>query len=267
MDTCIHLLHQAIIDNNEEEALALAASQDVLRVPGKHSFTACDLARHLGRRKLLHAWGLWPGIKLWVQLKGEDSVSLLEIEEVEKKLGFQYSPWLYFSDYKTLIWAIKTSASGISKKKVETESRWLGSWYRSEIESGQVAPVAIRYIDDDIGYGLFLREDVPENAFICEYSGLVEKKSWFSEPDSNYYFRYPSSRWSWTTKTIDSEFVGNVARFVNHSDIPNVEPLAVASPPLMHIILYALRPIKKGEQLLYDYGPRYWRKGGVPQQI
>jgi SET domain-containing protein len=36
-------------------------------------------------------------------------------------------------------------------------------------------------------------------------------------------------------------------------------------PPLMRIIICSVRHIEKGEQLLYNYGPRYWNKKDAPR--
>ncbi|MCH9608739.1 MAG: hypothetical protein S4CHLAM45_13200 [Chlamydiales bacterium] len=57
---------------------------------------------------------------------------------------------------------------------------------------------------------------------------------------------------------IDSQAEGNLLRFVNHADTPNLESLSVYHDGLFHIIFRATREIKVGEELNYDYGGIYW---------
>ena len=59
---------------------------------------------------------------------------------------------------------------------------------------------------------------------------------------------------------IDAEKGGNLTRFINHSDQPNLEPIGVFWKGSLHIILRSLKKIQKGEQLTYDYGADYWSR-------
>jgi SET domain-containing protein len=53
---------------------------------------------------------------------------------------------------------------------------------------------------------------------------------------------------------IDGGADGNEARFINHSCDPNCEAReSLGKDGLLHVHIYALRGIAKGEELVYDY--------------
>ena len=58
---------------------------------------------------------------------------------------------------------------------------------------------------------------------------------------------------------IDANFEGNAARWINHSCAPNCEAVLVenaADPRRSRVFIEAIRAIKPGEELTYDYGIR-----------
>lgn len=48
----------------------------------------------------------------------------------------------------------------------------------------------------------------------------------------------------------------NRARYINHSCVPNCEPISTR----WHIIIYAIKPIKAGDELTYNYGKDYFER-------
>jgi SET domain-containing protein len=58
---------------------------------------------------------------------------------------------------------------------------------------------------------------------------------------------------------IDATSGGNHTRFINHSNEPNVEIKSAIVKNLLRIIVIAIKPIKKEEQLLCHYGDEYWQ--------
>ena len=56
---------------------------------------------------------------------------------------------------------------------------------------------------------------------------------------------------------IDANFEGNDARWINHSCAPNCEAVLVENeddPKRTQVFIEAIRAIKPGEELTYDYG-------------
>ncbi|MGD9775100.1 SET domain-containing protein [Diaphorobacter sp.] len=112
------------------------------------------------------------------------------------------------------------------------------------------------------GKGVFALQDIAEGEVIIEYTGEVI--SWQeaqdrhphdpAQPNHTFYFHVDEDR------VIDAKFGGNSARWINHSCDPN----CFADEQGGRIFITALRNIKAGEELNYDYGliieERYTRK-------
>src|SRR6185295_19167600 len=68
------------------------------------------------------------------------------------------------------------------------------------------------------------------------------------EANGNRYLYEINSRW-----TIDGTPRSNIARYANHSCNPNADSYNVK----LRVFIRALRNIKPGEEILYDYGTDY----------
>jgi histone-lysine N-methyltransferase EZH2 len=105
-------------------------------------------------------------------------------------------------------------------------------------------------------YGLFALEDIEENEYICEYSGELlskeetDRRSVFNDQlGLNYLFGLSYS------SDIDAYRLGSKMRYVNHSShgYQNCYARANFVRGVYRIALFALRNIKKGEELYFDY--------------
>jgi SET domain-containing protein len=108
------------------------------------------------------------------------------------------------------------------------------------------------------GIGIFARRNIPKGTKIIEYVGrliskkeseeLAEKQLEFSlsnkQKGAVYIFELNKKF------DIDGNVFWNTARFINHSCSPNCE----TEDDDRHIWILALRDIKKGEELSYNYG-------------
>lgn len=105
--------------------------------------------------------------------------------------------------------------------------------------------------------GLFAAKKIPKDEYVIQYLGeLIKKKesnqrgldqhdrSMEEGVGSVYIFEIDDKR------DIDGNFEWNIARLANHSCSPNCEAQNVDG----EIWLVALRDIKKGEELTFDYG-------------
>lgn len=102
------------------------------------------------------------------------------------------------------------------------------------------------------GKGVFATRKIPAGTLIIEYEG--ERISWKEaqrrhnavpgESTHTFFFSLESGR------IIDGGSNGNDARWINHSCAPNCE----AKEEDRRIFIHALRDIKRGEELNYDYG-------------
>jgi SET domain-containing protein len=100
------------------------------------------------------------------------------------------------------------------------------------------------------GLGLFATRPIKKNSRIVEYKGplLGKKAAEKAERSSNRYLYEINSRW-----TIDGTPRSNAARYANHSCNPNAETYNVKR----RVFIRAMRNIKPGEEIVYDYGIDY----------
>ena len=101
--------------------------------------------------------------------------------------------------------------------------------------------------------GLYASRDIKDGTKIIEYKGKivtkkeVEENSKFDNEKAIYLFNL-NKRYD-----LDGDFKYNTARLINHSCNPNCEVAGVG----LKVWVYAIRNIKKGEELSYDYGFGY----------
>jgi SET domain-containing protein len=100
------------------------------------------------------------------------------------------------------------------------------------------------------GLGLFATKPIRKRSRIAEYKGrlLTTKQAERLESSGNRYLYEINSRW-----TVDGSPRSNIARYANHSCNPNAETYDVKH----RVFIRALRNIKPGEEITYDYGIDY----------
>jgi SET domain-containing protein len=100
------------------------------------------------------------------------------------------------------------------------------------------------------GLGLFATKPIKKNSRIVEYKGpmLTTKEANKIEAKGNRYLYEINSFW-----TIDGAPRSNVARYANHSCNPNADSYNVKK----RVFIRAIRNIKPGEEIVYDYGIDY----------
>jgi hypothetical protein len=102
------------------------------------------------------------------------------------------------------------------------------------------------------GKGVFAVADIAEGETIIEYVGeLITWKEALrrhphdpKDPNHTFYFHLDEDR------VIDAKYGGNSSRWINHACDPNCE----ADEEEGRVFIKALRPIRAGEELNYDYG-------------
>lgn len=112
------------------------------------------------------------------------------------------------------------------------------------------------------GKGAYATRRIKKGERIIEYVG--ERISW-AESDRRYddtkVKRHHTFLFAVNKKiVIDAAVDGNEARFINHSCDPNCEAVGVG----LRIFIESIRPIEKGEELVYDYS--YAREKGATEE-
>lgn len=152
------------------------------------------------------------------------------------------------------------------KGELTRQQLWFGAFYKKEIESLYLPDVEIRYINDRLGYGVFAARDFNQCEFIAQYSGLV-RKSRRSDRTNAYCFEYTLANGIKTPYTVDAQDQGGIGRLINHSESPNLQSSLATIDFINYIILITTRPVRKGQQFCYDYGPDYWSHREVPLSL
>lgn len=100
------------------------------------------------------------------------------------------------------------------------------------------------------GLGLFTTVPFKKGDFIIEYTGEKLTTDEANIRGGQYLFEL-NDDW-----VIDGRDRINQARYINHSCRPNCYPEIDDAEE--HIMIYAKRAIKVGEELNYDYGKEFW---------
>jgi len=100
------------------------------------------------------------------------------------------------------------------------------------------------------GYGIFARKPIPKGARLIEYKGALidatQAEGRYPEvgtPPHTFLFDADDDLY------IDAGVNGNSARWINHSCNPNCETTQEGR----RIFIEAIRPIRPGEEISYDY--------------
>ena len=97
------------------------------------------------------------------------------------------------------------------------------------------------------GLGLVTKRVFKRGDFVIQYTGPIISRGKANKKGGKYLFDI-NSKW-----TIDGMTRNNLARYINHSCKPNAE----ADVSRKKVFFFALRKIKEGEELTYDYGNEY----------
>src|SRR5947207_16252 len=101
------------------------------------------------------------------------------------------------------------------------------------------------------GLGLFATAPIERGAFIIAYKGRRISNALAARLEARgaRYLYEINSRW-----TIDGSSRRNIARYANHSCRPNAESDVIKGK----VILRAIKNIKPGDEITYDYGEEYF---------
>jgi uncharacterized protein len=249
--------HKAVIEGNLELVVQLKDSEwsSLFDVNG---FNPLELAQLLGLRQCQELLSNLNPIEIKVQLKDQKSPSLLSIIEFENLFKVIYRPFLTFLSYRSLEEIIHNCPYLLRFEWLMTHHDKSEAFYQAQLSIGAIADVFIKWINPVLEYGLFAAVDLLEKSFIGEYTGVVRRID-KAHPNLNAYcFHYPTRFWSLKYFVIDSLHEGNLLRFINHSDQPNLQPLWLVNRGVLHLIFIANCFITKGTELTFNYGPDYW---------
>lgn len=123
----------------------------------------------------------------------------------------------------------------------------------------------IKFINENMGYGVFATQAMPVNTVIGVYSGQIKT---IEEVNQDYAFPFlginPSSISSEDedeqekTFWVDASVCGNATRFINHAEDQNCSTLNILDANnIPQVVFFTRDPIKKGEEITINYGSVY----------
>lgn len=155
--------------------------------------------------------------------------------------------------------------------------------YRPEIRAGRcqnnkiqldLPAKTIKAPSEVQGWGLFAGEDLDKHAFIGEYKGEIISAAPMQEADRRgvVYHNHGLEYLFMTNEhqEMDGSTFGNKTRFMNNSQLDahiNVLAQKLIANGVARIMFYTARPVKAGEELLYNYHypqaitKHFWEKG------
>lgn len=138
--------------------------------------------------------------------------------------------------------------------------------YQKEVEEWLLAPMYLKWISTEVGYGIFASQDIKKGDFIGVYAGKLRvMKSAEEIPAENvdYAWYYPMNALDDRRLLIDGKYCGNELRFINHSTDPNTRCIDFLVEGVFYLGYVAIKDIAQDSELTVDYGCGYWDSRGV----
>lgn len=252
------LLHLALIHKKIPLALELLEKKPCLESKNQDGFSCRQLIYHLYcyEKRLMSLIGepFWEDWSLsCFENKREHQLKGQQIHDV---LGFKPLNHLYFSSYQDL----RMLSYDLLKKHLDIsayEQDFLVKVYSSQFKIISFEHLYLRYISPKIGYGLFAKKELPKGFYIGEYLGKVHAYYPWHAFNS---FLFSYSPKPYKRYTVNAKSFGSYTRFINHSYEPNCQVIKFFFENILHLGFFLKTPLKKDEQVLIDYGPKFWKR-------
>ncbi|MFT5317676.1 MAG: hypothetical protein ACI8RA_000927 [Chlamydiales bacterium] len=181
----------------------------------------------------------------------------LSIKEFANFFGVIFLQKYYFQSYSIYKEASYLAYHSPFRKNLPSEKELkIIEWVLYKNHSSWKDDFIIKWINKKIGWGLFANRDIEPGEIVGEYLGeMIEADSSLK---SDYTFYYSLSSKKGSAYFIDSESSGNHTRFLNHSSNPNAVACIMYFNNLLHQVFFTIKPVSKGEEVTWDYGPLFW---------
>lgn len=239
------LLHLAVLDNRLDVVQILKRDPSLKLRRDIYGLSADELAEFLDRKECAQL----------LQPLSE----LAAFPDLPQMSSFEYLSHPIFESREALEEVLTEVAKAKREDKISAEKIWIGIYFDKEIRKGNHPPVSIKYLNEEVGHGVFADKKISPCAFVGEYTGQVLKRTPKQLKDKEHCLRYTV----WEGKNnfcIDAEKKGNFTRFINHSSKPNLGLQSIYWRGIPRMIFVALKEIRAGSQLTFDYGPLFWKE-------
>ncbi|GJE99594.1 SET domain-containing protein [Phanerochaete sordida] len=131
------------------------------------------------------------------------------------------------------------------------------------VEIQRAKPAAIEVKAATYGMGAFAKQTIRRKEFLGEYvAELFPWRATYVSTIGEFLNKFGNNYAFSASKTVvaDAANVGNETRFFNHAEDANVAADIKLVNGDHKVVFYATRNIKKGEEMLFNYGPGYWKR-------
>lgn len=132
--------------------------------------------------------------------------------------------------------------------------------FGAKVSDAYLADVYVKFIDDELGYGMFANKDIKSGELIGEYTGVIDSSN--NVNDHSWSWSFPSNIYKPELNilevSVDAKFSGNALRFINHSDSPNTEMRRIFLDGIVRTLYIATKDISRDAQIFVSYGSAYW---------
>lgn len=257
------LLHLAVLDNQWNIVSELKSVFSLNLKRDAYGLNALELAQFLRREESIRI--LLPLPKK--SYSKQPFVSFSNPIHPELEL-LEYLPNPVFETQKGFEDILARTKKAKAEDQIPPEKIWMGIYFEQEIEKGIHPHVSIRYIDAELGNGVFAEQKISPCSYVGEYTGIVQERKTKDLKEKFYCLRYSVWEMGHRNFVIDAEKMGNFTRFINHSSQPNLGMQSVYWRGLPRMIFVALKEISAGEQLTFDYGNSFWKESqSIPKLI
>ncbi len=180
-----------------------------------------------------------------------------QITDLFKKLNLIYNKSSKF-DQKCKMFENASKFDFLPYKEHQKKYDELSAEFEERIVNRYVAPMYIKWVSKEIGYGCFAAADIQSNKMIGEFAGeiiptqdIAQKTwSWNYPIKGRFDERLPKNI------SVDCSRFGNETRFVNHSEEPNAKAEFIFADGAWRIVYVSLRQIHKDEEIRVKYHNR-----------
>lgn len=240
------VLHIAALQKKDNLPSELTQDRQLLRKRNHYGFTSQELAHFLCSMKE-------EPFKPPLDFLPEDQ----ESQKILDQLMFFSCP--VFESEEIFHHILFHTNKAKEKNLIAPEKTWMGIYFDKEIQQTFHPSIAIRFLDPEVGCGVFAMQRIPSCSFVGEYTGIVREREHNYVKDKTYCVRFEGWELGRKKFIIDAEKGGNFTRFINHSENPNLSLQSVYWRGMPRMIFIALKEIPEGAQLTFDYGTCFWK--------
>lgn len=242
------LLHLAILQQQDDWVDFLGSDAQLRQKRNKFGLTPFELAQFLHRQSHMTSLGMAPREYSFIGENGN------------QVKNFSYLSCSVFETPSILEEVLQCSYRAKEGDLIPPERLWMGVYFDKELKTALNPRLSVRYIDEEIGFGVFADQKIPACSFVGEYTGIIKEYDKKTMRDKIYCVRYNCWQTGARKFVIDAETHGNYTRFINHSYRPNLALQSIHWRGIPKMVLISLQEILEGTQLTFDYGRSFWKE-------